>query len=120
MKQEQQQGNNKNTPESLLKDITDALGFDPTRGLQPDKDAFQEALKEITKERQEKATAAAIDLARKAIQQSEDFARLQKEFKKASEAFVKEFGKTMNRIKALSNGQALVEGEEEENQEKTS
>jgi hypothetical protein len=98
----------------LITDISGALGFDPTKGPRPNKDAFAKALEKINKERQEAAEAAAEELARNAITQAESFGKAKRAFEQAEQKFIKEFQKTMNKIRALTAGKEVPEEEESE------
>lgn len=98
----------------VISEVAAVLGFDPTKGPRPNKDAFSKALEKITEERQRAAELAAEELARSVIDQVEAFGKVKKQFEQTEQKFLKEVQKTMNKVKALANGQEVSEEEETE------
>lgn len=103
--------------EKLINEVSSVLGFDPTKGPRPNKDAFAKALEKLNEERQVAAEAAAEALARGAITQAETFGKAKRTFEQLEQKFIKEFQKTMGKIKALSSGQDVPDEETEEQKE---
>lgn len=102
---------NSKTPTQQLAEI---LGFDPTREAGLTKDGISDVAAELMKERSDKAKAVAKDFLSKAIDVAQKKAKLEREFKKSSEAFDKELRKLVNRLNAAVAGRPPPEENEGE------
>jgi ribosome recycling factor len=99
-----------------LAELTNILGFDPTKGVGTNKEGIEEVLKELAEERKVKAKAVAKDLMNKAIELAQKRVKAEQEFKKATTAFDKELRKLINTLNNALNGNTSPTQEDSEEQ----
>jgi len=96
------------------------LGFDPAT-QRPDASVLQDALKEITEERNEGLKEEAKKLLLEAIAIRREKKTIENQFNAASKKSDKTLGKLLNRIEAMANGKpAPVEDESESSDDESS
>ncbi len=89
----------------LLNDLSGLLTFNPVKEERVSTDTFSAILQEIQEERQKKAAERARVLIQQAMNEAQEFAKIQKAYQDAEAKHAKNFAKTVNKIKALANGQ---------------
>lgn len=97
---------------STAERLTSALGFDPAKKV-TGAGVFKEALKEVTKKRDEANKTKAIELIEKAIGIREKIDAAEKQFLSQKKKFDKELGKLLNGIEAMAKGSEPAAEEEE-------
>jgi len=93
--------------------LEDLVGFDAAKPMKTS-DVLEEALKEINKERAEKAKDKALGLMRQAFELREKMVQAEREFEKQRKKFNKELGKIVGKIQGGGQGQKQEEEPEAE------
>ncbi len=81
------------------------LTFDPTKNPRVSNDTFAKILEDLHKERQKKAEEQATVLIKQLMTEAETFAKEEKAFQSRKQAWLKQYNKTLAKVKALANGQ---------------
>ena len=103
---------NNNNSGNPLDRLTQKLGFNPTSG-RPDQGVYTSALDIVKKKREEELQGRAVEIIEKAMDLAKKWDGVQKEFKKEEKKTMKELGKLLSSIEAMSNGQSVVDSEED-------
>lgn len=104
------EGNNNNS--TPLSRLTTQLGFNPT-SARPDKGVYTSALDVVKKKREAELQGRAVEVIEKAMDLAKKWDGVQKEFQREEKKTMKELGKLLSSIEAMSNGQTVVDSEEE-------
>jgi hypothetical protein len=104
-------GNKDNKPGTAER-MDGMLGFDASKN-NPGKTVFDEALKAVTKKRDEANKTKAVELIEKAIGLREKIDAAKKQFEGQEKKFNKELGKLLSSIEAMAKGTTPAPTEEE-------